>query len=418
MTQRGTGTSGEHRAARLRRRELGGPDPLDRRLGAAPASAASWLIALLRTRSALGLAPSPTPAIIFLPLGALLGPRVLGVLSAETLAALDLAVTVALAALGILVGIAFGREVRVSPRLFAAASLETAVTVASVAGAALYFIDRTALPVNAPLLTFVLALGLCASASSATSADPDLEPAAAVGTRVADLDDVLPIALASFVLLPSAGRGEFWLLALAPIAIGGVTGVIGWLLFDRADSAGERAVFVLGALGLAGGAAAYLRVSPLEAGLVAGLCWTLLPGRADHIAQLDLGRVQHPLVVVLLLVAGALWTPSAIAVWLLAPYLLFRLAGKVGGAWVSAPLVDVRPADLAAYLMPPGVLAIAFALNFHQLLPGREGAILLSTVAIGTAAFEVFALVVLPRWLPGKPGAKNDEAGAKPPGKP
>lgn len=399
----------------IRRRELGGPDPLDRRLGASPASAFSWFSALLRTRSALGLAPSPTPAIIFLPLGALLGPRALGVLSSESIRSLDFAVTVGLTVLGILVGIAFGREVRAAPRLFAAASLESLVTIGFVTAATMYFVQRTGLPVNAPLLSFALALGLCASASSATSADPDLEPAAAVGTRVADLDDVLPIALVSIALVPPATSQPVWILALAPIGIGALVGVIGWLIFDRADSGGERAVFVLGSLGLAGGAAAALSVSPLEVGLVAGVCWTLLPGRADRIAQVDLGKVQHPLVVLLLLTAGALWVPSAAAVWLLAPYLLFRLAGKVAGAWASAPLAEVGPADLAAYLLPPGVLAIAFALNFRQLLPGPAGDILLSTVAVGTAAFELFALVVLPRWRAPSPGGTTSDSGGPSP---
>jgi hypothetical protein len=90
--------------------------------------------------------------------------------------------------------------------------------------------------------------------------------------------------------------------------------------------------------------------------------------------------------------------PSLASIWLLAPYLLFRLAGKVAGAWASASLAEVGPADLASYLMPPGVLAIAFALNFRQLLPSPAGEVLLSTVGIGTAAFEIFALGVLPRW--------------------
>jgi hypothetical protein len=383
------------------RRELGGPDPLDRTVGTPRISPVFWLVSLLRTRSALGLTPSPTPAIIFLPIGALLGPRALGLLSVQTLASLDVVVTVGLTVLGMLVGIALGREMRTAPRLFAAASLESLVTIGAVAAATVYFVQQTGLPVGAPLLSFALALGLCASASSATSADPDSEPAAAIGTRVADLDDVLPIALASCALLPSVSGAETWVLVLAPPAIGLAAGAIGWLLFDRAGSGGERAVFVLGTLGLAGGAAAHLRVSPLEAGLIAGLCWTLFPGRADRIAQVDLGKVQHPLVVLLLLTAGALWRPSAIALWLLAPYLLFRLAGKVGGAWASASLADVGPADLAAYLMPPGVLAIAFALNFHQLLPVAAGDTLLSTVAAGTAAFELFALAVLPRWRKG-----------------
>ena len=387
----------------IRRRELGGPDPLDRRLAAPIPSPFSRVIWLLRTRSALGLAPSPTPAIVFLPLGALLGPRALGLLSNEALADLDVVVTIGLAVLGMLAGVALGRDIRSAPRLFGAASLESVLTIGAVAGATVYFVTRTGLPLGAPLLVFALALGLCASASSATSADPDSEPAAAIGTRVADFDDVLPIALASCALLPAASGGRAWVLVLAPIAIGLAVGAIGWLLFDRADSGGERAVFVLGTIGLAGGAAASLRVSPLEIGLIAGLCWTLAPGRADRIVEVDLGRVQHPLVVLLLLIAGALWTPSAAALWLLAPYLLFRLAGKVAGAWASASLAEVGPADLAAYLMPPGVLAIAFALNFQQLLPTPAGDTLLSTVGMGTAAFELFALAVLPRWRRGEP---------------
>ena len=387
----------------IRRRELGGPDPLDRRLGVPPAptlpSALAWLLSLLRTRSALGLAPSLTPAAIFLPVGALLGPRGLGLLSPLVLARLDVAVTIALAVLGVLVGVGLGREINTARRLFVAASLESAVTIIAVTGATMYFVMETGVPIGAPVAAFALAFGLCASASSATSADPDSEPVAGVATRVADLDDVLPIVIATvaFAVLPGPSSVG-WTLALAPIAIGVAVGLIGWLLFERAESAAERAVYVLGALSLAGGAAVYLRASPLAVGLVAGVFWSVAPGRADRIVHDDLRKVQHPLVVLLLVTAGALWVPSAVSVWLLAPYLLFRLAGKVAGAWVSAGFLEVRAADLAAFLMPPGVLAVAFALNFRQMLPAESGETLVSAVAVGTAAFELFALAVVPHW--------------------
>lgn len=383
-----------------RGRELGGPDPLDRRLGGPALSALDWLRSLLFTRSALGLGPSLTPAIIFLPIGAAIGPRGLGLLTPRVLARLDVAVTIALAVLGVFVGVALGRELRSARRLLAAASLESAVTVAVVTGAVAYFATATGVPLAAPVGAMALALGLCASASSATSADPDSEAAASVATRVADLDDVLPIVLATlaFALLPSNVARDAWLFSLAPVVIGLAVGAIGWLLFDRAESAAERIVFVLGALALAGGAAVYIRVSPLAVGLIAGLVWTLAPGRADRIVQNDLGRVQHPLVVLLLVTAGALWVPSTTAWWLLAPFLLFRLAGKILGASVAATFLDVRAADLAAFLMPPGVLAVAFALNFRQMLPEAAGEVLVSTVAAGTAAFELFALAVVPRW--------------------
>ena len=386
-----------------RRRELGGPDPLDRRLGAPALTALDWLRSLLFTRSAMGLAPSLTPAVIFLPLGVALGPQGLGWLTPLVLERLDVAVTITLAALGVLAGIALGPQLRSARRLLAAASVESAVTVAFVAAASLYFMTATEVPIGVPAGAMALALGLCASASSATSAHPDSEAAASVGTQVADLDDVLPIVVAAvaFALLPSTSAQAPWMLMLAPVAIGLVVAVIGWLVFDRAESAAERVVFVLGALSLAGGAAAYLRVSPLSVGLVAGVCWSLLPGRADRIVRDDVSRVQHPLVVLLLVTAGALWTPTVVALWLLAPYVLFRLVGKIAGAWITAGSLEVRPADLAAFLIPPGVLAVAFALNLRQLLPVDAGATLVSTVAMGTAAFELFALAVLPRWRRG-----------------
>lgn len=384
----------------VRERELGGPDPLDRRLGTTAPSPLTWLLSLLRTRSALGLAPSLTPAVIFLPFGAVLGSGGLDLLTPRVLGRMDVAVTIALAVLGVLVGTALGRQVRSAYRLLIAASLESAITIVVVTGATVYFVGETGVTLGAPIVAFALALGLCASASSATSADPDSEPVAAVATRVADLDDVLPIVVATvaFAVLPSVSERQGWLFALAPIAIGLAVGAIGWLVFERAESAAERVVFVLGALALAGGAAVYIRVSPLAVGLVAGLFWTVAPGRADRIVQDDLQRVQHPLVVMLLVTAGALWTPSAASLWLLAPYLLFRLAGKVLGAWATAGFLEVRAGDLAAFLMSPGVLAVAFALNFRQMLPPEAGETLVSTVAIGTAAFELFALAVVPHW--------------------
>lgn len=379
------------------RRELGGPDPLDRRLGQPPLSAQAWLRSLLFTRSALGLAPSLTPAVIFLPLGALLGPRGIAWFTPQVLGRLDIVVTITLAVLGVLVGIALGREVRSSLRLLVAASFESAVTVASVAGATIFFAQQVQIPLEA-VVAFGLAFGLCASASSATSAPPDSEEAASVATKVADLDDVLPIAATTVIFAFIAPAQAAWLYAVAPVAIGLIVGLIGWLLFDRAESGAERVVFVMGTLTLAGGAAAYLDVSPLAAGLVAGVFWATSRGRADQIVMNDVQRVQHPLIVLLLLTAGALWAPSQAALWLLAPYLLFRLVGKIAGAWVTARFLDVRTSDLAAFLMPPGVLAVAFALNFRQVLAPGSGEILVSTVAMGTAAFELFALAVVPHW--------------------
>ena len=387
---------------RVRRRELGGPDPLDRTLRRTP-SAVDWLVTLLRTRSALGLAPSLTPAIVYLPIGFLLGPSVLGVLSDSLLGHLDVAIAMALTLLGAFVGIGVAREMRTAVRLLVAASIESAATVALVTAGTMYLVSRTGVPLTGPLVAVALAFGLGASASSATSADPRSEPAAAVATRVADLDDVLPILVCTiaFVLLAPPGA-SVWRLALAPVAIGLGAGGLGWLLFERAESTADRVVFVLGVLALAGGGAAYASVSALEVGLIAGVVWTVSPGRADRIVQDDLAKLQHPLVVLLLLVAGALFRPSAAVAWLLAPFLLMRLAGKILGAGAAVRVLgDVRTSDMTAFLLPPGVLGVALALNFRQVLDAGTAGVLVSTVAFGTAAFELFALAVMPVWRRG-----------------
>jgi hypothetical protein len=345
------------------------------------------------------MTPALTPAVIFLPIGALLGPSLLGWLSPRVLERLDLAVAIGLCVLGVLVGVSVGREARGAVRMLLAASVESAVTIAAVAVAAAYFVRATGAPIDTPLIALACILGLCASASSATSADPDVEPAAAVATRIADLDDVLPIvgAVAVRAVLAGGARDDV-LMALAAPAIGVAIGAIGWLIFERAESLPERAVFVLGALSLGGGAASYVGTSPLAVGLVAGLIWTVMPGRADRLVHEDLQRVQHPVVVLLLVTAGALTQPSRLALWLLIPYVLFRLAGKVVGAWLSSRFVDAHAGDLAAYLMSPGVLGVAFALSFRSALAPATAEVLLSVAAIGTAAFELFALAVVPHW--------------------
>ena len=98
---------------------------------------------------------------------------------------------------------------------------------------------------------------------------------------------------------------------LANALVGVAVGVVGLLLIERARSTAERALFVIGTLILAGGAASHLGLSPLVAGFVAGLVWQHGPGRIDEIVARDVQPYQHPLVVLLLIAAGASLVPRA-----------------------------------------------------------------------------------------------------------
>jgi hypothetical protein len=352
-----------------------------------------------RSRLALGLAATPRPSLILLSLGLALGPLGLGVLSNRALSALDPALSVALAALGIFVGLGLNVRHRREGALLAAASLEAAVTIGVVAGGMLGVQALTPADETTPLL-LALMLGLCASAS-ATTADTSPRQRYALAMRIGDLDDVLPIVLGAFLLLSGGfgtepgptGRGA--VVVLASTAIAAAIAVGGWLLVGRTESDSEQRVFTIGTLLLLGGAAAYLAASALFAGLVAGVIWNVVGGAARERIVRDMGYLHHPLIVLLLLVAGARLQLSATLMGFAAVYLICRLAGKVAGGWMAGRMLarDV-PRDMGLYLVSPGAVGIAFALNAAQAAGATdETSALLTVVVAGSLGSEVVSLL-------------------------
>lgn len=384
-------------------REAGGVDPIDEALGARPHPGLleRWLRPL-RTRAALGLAPAAAPALVFVPLGMVLGPQFLNILSPLVLTYLDTVVSISLATLGVFVGLALDVRGARDRSLLIAASLEAAITIAVVAGAFWYLLSGWQMPLGLPPSLVGLALGVCAAASSASGAESIARPHHSVTSRIADLDDVLPIVLGGLVVARATElQGTPWLASVIDVgvtlALGGGVGVAGWLLFERAHSQAERNVFVAGTLALLGGTAAYMGLSPLLAGLAAGLLWTGLPGAADRVVRDDLRKFQHPLIVLLLLVAGAMCTYSLAAIWLCAPLVLFRLAGKLAGGWVASRMdQEVTPSDMGAHLIAPGLLGIAFALNVRQVLEVTGATALLTAVVVATLVSEALAVMLAP----------------------
>jgi hypothetical protein len=379
--------------------EVGGRDAIDIEIApTAPLVASGRLAQLLRTRAALGLRPLAAPALVFVPIGLLLGRYGLGVLSDDLLVHLDFVLAIALAALGLFVGLALDLRGRFDVRLLVAANVESAMTIAIVAGCAWWLLVRWDVPLGLASSVVALALGVAASASSAGHVDSAENPLTRTATRIADLDDGVPLLVGGFALAlmrhpPAAAAGY----TLLTCALGLLVGLAGWLLFERAHGPAERGVFVIGAVALLGGAPAFLGLSPLLAGLVAGLFWTYAPGHADQIIRDDLRRLQHPLVVILLIAAGATLRFSMMALWLFVPFVAFRLAGKLAGGWIASRLTrGLAPADLGAWLVPPGLIGLAFAFSVDQVLGPDVGRALLSAVVLGTLASEIIAVIVVP----------------------
>jgi len=380
-------------------RETGGTDPLDAGL---EAPGAAWRLrasdVLLRTRVALGLRPLAAPALVFVPLGAALGPGGVGLLPDAALGHLMPAVTLGLAALGVFVGLALELDTPEKRRLFAAASIEASITMAVVGAAMAYLLTRWSIPMDAPW-TAAIVMAVAASASSAGSAGEHSGRMHRVATGIADLDDGLLVVAGGVAMCLASQTDPLVAVAMTcgTVLAGMAVGVAGWLLFESSHSPAERGVFVLGMLALAGGSAEYLGGSPLLSGLAAGICWRVLPGRADRIISRDVGRYQHPLVILILVIAGALVAPTGMALWLLLPFVLFRFAGKVAGGWAAARWIGgLRPADLAALLLAPGLLGLSLALNLVQVSNSPHAPAVLTAVALGTLASELLALYAVP----------------------
>jgi hypothetical protein len=240
------------------------------------------------------------------------------------------------------------------------------------------------------------------AAASAGPADADT-PTGTLAMRLAALDDALPLALSGIALMAvdgspitAAAATEFarWIaLALAIAAAGG--------LLIR-DSHGETRVFSIGIALLAAGVAAYRSGSALFFGFVCGLAWNVMGARVAEPAARDLQAIEPPLLVLLLVAAGARLDLTAGLAVVAVAYIALRAAGKIAGAvLIRRTLLRELPADIGSRLLAPGLVAVALAMDARH-ADGDAGwtATLLTIVAAGSIGSELLAALVRRRARP------------------
>src|SRR3990172_13140951 len=140
----------------------------------------------------LGWSATSAPVALLLVGGLVFGPRGLSLLSPAMLSLLNPVVPVALAALGVLVGLGVGDRRPDDRRVFAAAGLDAAVTML-VVSAGIGVIGFAAMSsIVRPFWTLVLASGICAATSLTLPTGNPLEPRT-TATRMIELGVLLPI---------------------------------------------------------------------------------------------------------------------------------------------------------------------------------------------------------------------------------
>jgi hypothetical protein len=314
------------------------------------------------------------------------------------LASLDPAVSVALAALGVFVGLDVAVRRPRETRLLGASSLFASVSIAVVAGGMLVVTGlSTATEETSWLLP--LLLGLCAATSSTAAHTAGDDPGAAIA-RTGSLGDVLPIVLSMLVVtwMREGTLGAAASIFGASTLIALTMAAAAWLLVTQATSDSEQRVFALGALLLLGGGAAHLSVSAVFTGFLGGVLWNALGTPVSEALVRDLRYLQHPLLVLLLVVAGARLTLPTNAAALVAAYMVLRIGGKLIAGWVvTAALMREWPRNLGFDLIAPGIVGVAIAMNVLQARPDLDAAAtVLAVVALGSLGTELLTLLIAP----------------------
>jgi hypothetical protein len=325
-------------------------------------------------RVTLGFASGPMPGALVILAGAAAGPSGLGLLSPGLLESLDPALPVALAALGVFVGIGFNLRVDRDRRALTATSVRTVVTMAVVgAGIALL------LPVWA-----------------ATLGPPAWFNGAVIAISAAD--DPLSVLLGGIALafLREAAPAAAAILTVEATGVTLAIAAAGWLLLSRSTPGAEQRIFVIALLLLLGGASEYLSLSALTAGLVAGFVWEAAGGSTIKAIRQDVLYVQGPLIALVLLVSGArlVLTPVVLALGL--AYVGLRVVGTMAGSAAARRLVPSWRADTGPTALSPGIVGLAFALNALR-AAGPDAAIALSIVGIGIVGSELLAPALTPQ---------------------
>jgi hypothetical protein len=346
-------------------------------------------------RFAPGLSAMPAPPSVFLIAGLALGPGGLNLLSSNVLSVLDPVISVALAAIGSLVGM------ELSLRRSYILALGGATLQASATAMVIMLAFATVSPVAESLASAAmlgLMLGLIGASSSTPLPAPEVADRDSMADRIGGFGDVVPIVAGGAAvawLAEASVASAAWLLLLT-IAVFGATAFAGWLLVSDTSSDAEQRVFTVGAMLILAGTAAFLSSSALLAGFVGGILWRAAGAPGHQYLARDIRYMQHPLVVLLLVVAGAHADVPASLWAAIALYTASRALGKAaGGFWASRALRPFLPGRFGLQLLSPGLAGIAFALTLLQVAGTWDLAPTFFAIVIaGSIASDVLAVFV------------------------
>jgi hypothetical protein len=157
-------------------------------------------------------------------------------------------------------------------------------------------------------------------------------------------------------------------------------------------------VLLLGSICLSAGLASYIRLSPIAVCFIAAVLLFNLPGDFKEQVRLVLARLERPIYLVFLTLAGALWQVGDWRGWALLP--LF-VAARLIGKWLAMALWRVRALGEMSdeeqsrlAIAPMGALAIAVVVNAQDLYLGPAVPWMVTTVVGGAIVTELVVQLI------------------------
>jgi hypothetical protein len=196
------------------------------------------------------------------------------------------------------------------------------------------------------------------------------------------------------------------------IGMGTALGAVIYAVLHAFRGRSEITLLMLGSIALAAGMASFLRLSPIAVCFIAGALIFNFPGTWKEQVRVALVKLERPIYLVFLVVAGAMWQVTAWQGWVL--LLLFvagRLVGKVLGVFLSqqSRLGEQLHIELGGLnheervriaLAPMGALAIAIVVGAQDLYIGSTVSWMVTTVIGGAVATEIITQLILRKLYP------------------
>jgi Kef-type K+ transport system membrane component KefB len=371
------------------------------------------LIVSGRTTSAVGL-PS---GVEYAALGFVLGPTALGIVGADTLAAFEPVVQVAIGWLAFGVGLDFGyvRERRVHAASLVSGGLGALWTAVAVAAATWWVAGH--FHFGASATERVLLAGGAGVACAETTRHAVRRVVERHGARgpladrlneIAHADELLPVIAVAvlFALEPIRTVSVRMPLRDWPAITVGLGLLLGGgaALLLRSQIGLEEAWGLLFGVALIGiGASASLGLSTLTASFFAGLATSMLSRHGRELRAM-VGPTERPVLLPALLLAGARldFRATAALPWIAAAAIGARVVAKVVMGWALAALYPParRGGSLVGLsMLSSGALAMSIGLAFALRFPGAIGDTVLVVAVISATVGELVGPLRLRRTL-------------------